>query len=449
VLYNIITMSELFKTMLGFMAAPLLIIVSLVVMKVTFTMMGVDIAPVVSLMVAMSPIWMPIFLFWLFYEKWMEFVHVKFEEGQGRTTLRIKLPAEVFKSPEAMEQVLAHVHAGQSPDNLFQTYLDGKHPLIMSLELVSIGGDVRFYVNCPTKKVKDSLESQLYAQFPGIEVVEEEIDYTAEITPDFDKYDFFSMHMKQKGKEVYPIKTYIDFGMDKLPKEEFKIDPIASMIETLGTVKPHERLWIQLLCIPHVEKSFANGHIHGHGTWEHSIMEEIDSMMGRDHHKKGPIELEGQPRLTAGERSLIEAMERHMSKYAYEVGIRWFYTTKKGAFNANLVTAVIRSFSQFDWIGRNKIGVAWRTDFNYNMFTDRSGAKKNKLKKKELMNYKKRAPLHGSAINPGMKFQIMSVEELATMFHIPSSTVMTPGLGRIPSTRREAPSNLPIGNLPT
>jgi hypothetical protein len=43
--------------------------------------------------------------------------------------------------------------------------------------------------------------------------------------------------------------------------------------------------------------------------------------------------------------------------------------------------------------------------------------------------------------------QIMSVEELATIFHLPSSTVMTPGLARIPSTRKEAPPNLPIGNF--
>jgi len=46
-----------------------------------------------------------------------------------------------------------------------------------------------------------------------------------------------------------------------------------------------------------------------------------------------------------------------------------------------------------------------------------------------------------------MTFQIMSVEELATVFHVPSSTVMTPGLSRIPSTRKEAPPNLPTGSF--
>lgn len=440
-------MPDLFKAMLGFLAAPLLVLLGIFVMRTTFNIMGVDIEPILSLVIALTPIWLPFLLFWLLYEKWMEFVKHKFEHQQGRSTLRIKLPQEVFKSPEAMENVLAQVHNVQSPDNLWQTYIDGKHPLIMSLEIVSIGGDVRLYINCPTKKVKNAVEAQLYAQYPGVEVVEEEFDYTANMTPDIEKHDLFSFHMKQKGDEEFPIKTYIDFGLDKLPKEEFKLDPMAAMIEHLGTCKPHEQLWVQFLCIPHAKKNFKTGYFHEHKTWEGHIQAKIDKMMGRDGNKHGSAELADQPRLTPGERSTIEAMERQMGKYAYEVGIRWVYITKKGAFDGNMIAPTIRSFSAYDLIGRNQIGVAWRTDYDYNWFSDWSGKKKKKLKIQEINNFKKRAPLHGTAINPSMPFQIMSVEELATVFHIPSSTVMTPGLSRIPSTRKEAPSNLPIANF--
>jgi hypothetical protein len=170
-------------------------------------------------------------------------------------------------------------------------------------------------------------------------------------------------------------------------------------------------------------------------------------MMGRDHHKNGPAELENQPRLTTGERDIIEAMERQKGKYAYETGIRWIYATKKNSFDGNIVAPLIRSFAAYDFIGRNQFGVAWRTDFDYKIFQDPSGKRIKRLKKSEVEHYKLRQPLHGSGFNsnPSMKFQIMSVEELATVFHIPSSTVMTPGLSRIPSTRKEAPSNLPIG----
>ena len=438
-------MGDFFKVLIGIVAAPLMLIIGFFVMQYTFSAMGVDAGPIVSIMIAITPLWLPFVLFWLLYEKWMEYVHKKFRLSQGRTTLRIKVPAEIFKSPEAMENVLAQVHNAQSPDNLWQTYIDGKHPLIMSLEIVSIGGDVRLYINCPTKKVKNAVEAQLYAQYPGVEVVEEDIDYTAEIIPDHTHYDMFALHMKQKGDEVFPIKTYIDFGMDKLPKEEFKLDPMAPMIEHIGTIKPHERIWIQFLCIPHIKKNFKNGHLQGHDTWEHAIKEKIDELMGRGHDHTGPAEFENQPRLTTGERNVIEAMERHMTKYAYEVGIRWVYITKKGTFDGNVVSPLIRSFAQYDMIGRNQLGVAWRTDYDYNFFQDYSGKKKLRLKKEEVEHYKMREPMHGTSINPSMKFQVMSVEELATVFHLPSSTVMTPGLARIPSTRKEAPANLPTG----
>ncbi len=440
-------MADLLKAMFGALAAPVLVVIGLVLIRYSLIIFGLDPEPVGSIIVATSPIWIPIFIFWLMYEKWMDFVKLKFKLNQGRTTLRIKVPAEIYKSPEAMENVLAQVHNVQSPDNLWQTYIDGKHPLIMSLEIVSIGGDVRLYINCPTKKVRNAVEAQLYAQYPGIEVVEEPIDYTAEIVPDTKKYDLFAFHMKQKGEEVFPIKTYIDFGLDKLPKEEFKLDPMAAMIEHLGTIKPHERLWVQFLCIPHAKKNFKTGYLHEKKTWEGSVQAKIDEMMGRNKDKTGPAELENQPRLTPGERSVIEAMERNVGKYAYEVGIRWVYITKKGTFDGNLIAPTIRAFSAYDLIGRNQLGVAWRTDYDYNWFADWSGKKKDKLKKKELVNYKKRAKLFGTSYNPTMTFQIMSVEELATMFHIPSSTVMTPGLARIPSTRKEAPPNLPTGTF--
>jgi len=39
---------------------------------------------------------------------------------------------------------------------------------------------------------------------------------------------------------------------------------------------------------------------------------------------------------------------------------------------------------------------------------------------------------------------VMSTEEIATIFHIPSRAVETPTLGRIQSATGEAPANLPV-----
>ena len=45
---------------------------------------------------------------------------------------------------------------------------------------------------------------------------------------------------------------------------------------------------------------------------------------------------------------------------------------------------------------------------------------------------------------PRDDIMVMSTEELATVFHIPSQAVMTPTLHRLQSATSEAPSNLPV-----
>ena len=438
-------MNEIVKTLGGVIAGPVLIVIAFFVMKFTLDVIGIDPEPVVSIMIAFTPVWLPFLLFYLMFDKWMDYVHLKSEVYTGRTTLRIKLPQEVFKSPEAMENVMAQIHNVKSADNLWQVYIEGKHPLLFSFELVSIGGDVRFYVNVPNYQTKNAVEAQLYAQYPGVEVIEEEVDYTAEIDGDPKKWDMMSFHMNKKKDQEYPIKTYIDFGMDKLPKEELKFEPMAAMIEHLGSFKPHERLWIQFLCRPHIEHNFQTGFLNFHETWDKNVARIIDKMMGRNKDKTGPLEIENQPRLTTGERDTIAAMERNMGKYAYETAIRWIYIIPKGKFDGGIIGPTIRTFAQYDIIGRNAIGVRWRTDFNYNWFMDWSGRKRAARKQEELHQYKVRHFHPYDLVSGTDDIKVFTVEELATMFHIPGSTVLTPGLARIPSTRKEAPPNLPIG----
>jgi len=418
---------------------------------------GVSLGQILSLFFALTPVWLPIILFLLFFSKWMDMVGTAFALSQGRTTLRIRLPQEVLKSPEAMEIVISQIHNTANPDNLLQTYLDGKRPLSVSLEIVSIGGEVRFYVNVPTKKVRDAIESNLYAQYPGVEVIEEPVDYAAEIPLDFESqdYEIMSFHMGKKKSSALPIKTYIDYGLDKLPKEEEKIDPITPMLEVLSTAKPHERVFMQIICVPFRTSSLNNGQLMlGESPdWTKEGIDMIDKILNRDPKTKLP---KGQNKddqedfvgvsLTAGEKDTVSAIERNISKYAYKTAIRWLYITKKGKFNGDFISPMIRSFSQYDLIGRNAVGVRWRTDFNYKDFIP--GRKKKvlkDLKTQELKEYRRRSYSSKSGADD---YKIFTTEELATMFHLPGAVAMTPTLDRVSSTRAEAPANLPIGELP-
>jgi hypothetical protein len=157
----------------------------------------------------------------------------------------------------------------------------------------------------------------------------------------------------------------------------------------------------------------------------------------------GLPELDGAPRLTQGERDTVTAIERNIGKYAFETGIRWCYIVNESVtkFDASIIPRVNRSFAATEIKNRNGIGVQWRTDLNYKMFADPFGTKIPAMKKNELKYYKKRS------MYP-MPKKIFSVEELATVFHLPGLVAMTPTLNRVTSTRAEAPANLPTGILP-
>lgn len=419
----------------------------------TFSVSDVLMKAAFAVFFTLAPLWFPYQALDIFHFRWMDYVTKKFFLTNGRTQYRIKLPQEVLKSPEAMEFVITQIWNTQNPDNLFQTYLDGKNPLPVSLEMVSIGGDVRFYVNMNTKKTMEAFVPSIYSQYPGIELVEEPVDYAAEITIGDPEWDVWSTHIGKKDPKKWgPIKTYIEFGLDKMPKEEEKTDPITVLLERLGDIGPNERLYFQFVLKAYRAPSFKNGQLtfKKSSPWTKMAQERVDELMQRDPETKRPLisegsDFDGMPRVTPGEREDIEAIERNISKYAFNVGIRWVYMAKKGHFRPTLINPTNRVFSQFDKVGRAGLGVRWRTDFNYMWFSDPFGERLKKFKNIEQKFYKLRKFVnHNQKDHPC----VMTTEEIATMFHIPGKVALTPTLERIPSTRSQAPTNLPVGDLP-
>lgn len=401
----------------------------------------------ISFLVATMPLWLPTILFFIFYENWMGFIQKQFNLNQGgRVTLEILVPQEIKKSPQAMEMFLSQMYQPSGPDNLVQTYWDGKNPPTYGLEIVSRGGSVHFYINTQKKKFKNLIEAQLYAQYPGIEIRELPVDYTAEVVWDEEEdWKVFSLHFNLKKEDVLPIKTYIDYGLDQNPKEEEKIDPIASMMDMLNAIGPGEQVWIQLLIRPHRKEDFEVGSLHKSEDWKDDIKKKINEIMQRD--EKGQavgLEGEGMPRVTDGERKTVEALERSLSKVAFNTTIRGMYIARSDNFlPGERIGALITSFLPFGDRTRNEIGIKWRTDTDYPWWEDPKGKKVKNWKKEELEFYKKRTHVMR---NKGDGAKVFSVEELATIFHLPGEVIFTPGLGRIPSTRAEAPPNLPTGS---
>lgn len=397
-----------------------------------------------------APIWLPFITFKLFFESWLYYVRKDYNWQQGRVTLEIKVPQEVFRSPEAMELVLNQLHQTAAPDNHLQTYIDGKHPPKYGLEIVSRGGDIRFYINTPRKKFKNIIETQLYAQYPGIEVHELDIDYTAEVPWDMNKFQYFSIHFGLKKADAYPIKTYVDYGLNDMPKEEEKLDPISSMIEMLGSIGPGEFYWVQILIDANREVTFKEGALHKESDWKEAARAEIKKIIKGANERLGiDGKKEGQSMtmmsLSEGEKDAVKAIERSLGKNAFNTAIRAMYIAEKERFNpGERIGALITGWRSYDDLNRNAIGVRWRTDFNWNMWQDPSGRRKDMMKKHELHDYKARRYY---TLSDGLDDspKVMTTEELATIFHIPGKVIGTPSLSRIPSKRSEPPSNLPIG----
>jgi len=427
----------------GFIVIIIGVIVSFVVVRI----FGASQSQVLTLLFATAPIWLPYITFQIFFYKYMDTVGKKFAINSGRTIYEIILPPEVFKSPEAMEFVFTQLLNKATPDNLMETYLDGKRPLPYTFELVSKGGSVRFYATIPNKFIYGFTDA-LYSQYPGVEVKALDIDYTAEIPSDLKGWSFMSFHMNKKKDSEFPIKTYLEFGMEKLPKEEEKVDPMTPMLEMLAGIRPEQQMWIQFICIAHREESFKNGQLHPSDTWEAGVQKKIDEIMKRDQKSKGDEEdFPDVARLTSGERDLIETMERNMGKVAYEFACRVVYLSKnEGNYDGGLFSRFLRTFAATEVSKRNGIGMKWRTDFNYKIFSDPFDKIIPALKKQELKEYKLRVlyPKTG-----GMGYKIMTAEELATIFHLPGKVAITPTLQRVPSTRGEAPSNLPTQQIPS
>ncbi|MDB5188726.1 MAG: protein of unknown function with transrane region, partial [Candidatus Nomurabacteria bacterium] len=167
-------------------------------------------------------------LSYLAWNLWMSYIQTEFLRNLKWTLLEIKPPKEVFKSPLAMELMLQSLYQTGGHGNWLQKYWGGAVRAWFALEIVSIEGNIHFYIRTQ-QKFKSIIESQIYAQYPQAEVSEVE-DYTVSV-PDYQKFgpiELWGTNFTFTKDEVYPIKTYVDFGLDKAIgslEEEQRIDP--------------------------------------------------------------------------------------------------------------------------------------------------------------------------------------------------------------------------------
>lgn len=360
----------------------------------------------------------------------------------GYTLLEIKLPKDIMKSPLAMEVVLNQIHQTGGEGNWYQKYWLGQTRDWFSLEIVSTEGQIHFYI-WTRKKHKNGIEAHLYSQYPGVEIYEVE-DYIKNFYYDPSKHNMFACQWVLTEPDPYPIGTYVDYGLDKDPKEELKTDPMTSQLEILGTVQSKQHIWIQILVRAHKKEQPKPGTwFEKRDAWKDESKAQIENII------KGLKKEESSfPRIpTKGEAERIAALERSIGKIGFDVSIRSIYFAEKDAFNPIYIGSMLGSFKQYGAMGLNGFKPSGLM-FEYNDFWwfDWWKFDKDKMAKIALEEYKLRSFFFSPYKNKWFytKPFVLNSEELATIFHLPGAVAGTPTFERLPSRKSDAPSNLPL-----
>ncbi len=394
-----------------------------------------------AILLVFSPFWLFIFLAVTFWFVWNLYVRVNYAHKLQWVLLEIRLPRDVFKSPLAMETFLMHLRQTGGETTFIDRNFKGKMRPYFSLEIVSIEGNVKFYIYTE-KRFQRFIEAGLYAHYPGIEI-HESVDYTKSVHYDPKELDLYVIDYEKDEPDPYPIKTYVEYGIDDgQAKEETKVDPINSVLELMGSIGANQQLWLQFIIKAHKKEQHKPGTLFGKtDKWKDDAKAEIKKIRESSLQKTEGETAIKFPNPTKGEQERIAALERSISKISFDVGIRSIYLGKKDFFNGTNISGqrtLLRAFSAPHLNALKPTN--WLDGYDY-PWQDWNGLRQQSEKRKGLEAYKRRSFFYKPFIGHPI---VCNVEELATMFHLPGQVAQTPSLNRIPSKKSEAPANLPI-----
>ncbi|HUO50507.1 MAG TPA: hypothetical protein VMU25_03025 [Candidatus Paceibacterota bacterium] len=414
-----------------------------------------------------APVWAPVFLAIGAWNIWIWYLHSLYAAGRDPILLEMKIPRDIYKSPRAMELALNNLWLGSGEATFYQRAWKGQVRPEFAFEIVSFGGEIHFYIHT-WRAYKEVVESAIYGQYPEVELYEVE-DYATKFVWDPEKYKVFATDYTLSaptkthygkdhfsGADVMPIKSYIDFELDKDPKEEFKVEPLSTVLENLAILRPDEQIWI----------SFVFRRCGKYGTlvtsdrekeWRKAVQDEIDRLRAlwtripksaveaafpgkdiSDLNKISPANV--LPISSTLQAKTITNMERHLEKLPFEfIGHAVYITT--GSMRGQVFAGMRTIWKPFS--GQPNMAdisaTRWHNTFDF-PWQD-FGNYRHTLQSRRFFDvYRRRAGFHAPWKFPT---NVMTNEALASIWHPPSRTVAVPGLQRIPAQKASPPANLP------
>ncbi|GAB4158604.1 MAG: hypothetical protein Fur003_2420 [Candidatus Dojkabacteria bacterium] len=342
-----------------------------------------------------------------------------FEEVRSPVVMQILVPRENDKTPLAAEQMFASIHG---------ILRDSKKSLdMLSFELAASGPDgTRFYVVSPQHLAK-FVEGQIYAQYPNANIVVVQ-DYTKKPFPNTyitgEKYQpYITTGEIELTKDfIFPIRTFRDFA----------VDPLASITGTMADLKEGEEVWLQLLVRPVADywqensKNYITSIKEGKDPNGTSLLQQFMKDLSKTLSNLGNTGKDGKPapkevvKLAPGQDEELRQIEAKMVKVGFELAIRVIARAGDQFTSEQLLNDLIASFKQF-------------TTAHLNSFVHSD----LDLKGEELFDRYIRRYL------PAEPLDIVNIEELASIYHLPNISVETPNINWSRARKAEPPMNLP------
>ena len=321
------------------------------------------------------------------------------QHDDSGVVLLLQVPRTNDKKELAAEQMFASLHGllTMPASKLFQATLRER----LSFEIAVLARRIGFYVWVPNY-LKSFVEEQVYAQYPTVQISEVP-DYT--ISTDQTFSSTLVTEMKLSAPDALPIKTF----------QSFEVDPLAAITATLAKFEENEEAWIQLVMRPaasnwHKKSEHYIAGLKGKGSGPSMIGTIWGSSTGKTDAAK----------ITEYEQTRAGGAEEKSQKLAFESTVRIVYRGQGPLPQARLrMQSIVASYKQFNTTYLN-------------------GFEQKRISEDPALVELYRA----------RKFDkrgvILNIEEVATLYHLPHTTVETPYILWASSQTAEPPANLPL-----
>lgn len=321
--------------------------------------------------------------------------------------LLLQVPRTNDKKELAAEQMFASLYGLLTipAHGLFKTTIRER----LSFEIAVINKRIGFYVWVP-EYLKSFVEEQIYAQYPSVQISEVP-DYATpgEDAPDHGFVSTLATELKYTAPEMLPIKTF----------QSFEVDPLAAITATLAKFEMDEQAWIQMTIRP--------ASSHWHRKSEHYIAKLKGgggpkmNVVGLASVLWAPPEAKAEVSKPAEyDQVRAKGAEEKSQKLAFEIQLRIVYRGNTHLAQARLrLQSIIASYKQFNTTYLNGFENKRMADDPYLLALYRA----------RLFNKT------GYTAN---------IEEVATLYHLPHTTVETPYILWASSQTAEPPANLPM-----